>query len=109
MLVKNQNPLFKHLQTITLNPSSAEALSRRVHETVYPGDELRLYVDKDGCPAQAVLSPRENRAAVAYRSTTEFLWGTLQEAGGRCLLVGDGDPFVIIDLGDLAFTIHRVE
>ncbi len=109
MHIENKNPLVTHHQTITLSRARAKTLSRRAQEKVFPGDELRVYLGADGSQAEAILSPREQRAAVRFPYSEDFLWGVLQELGDRRVLVGDGDPFVVIDLADLAFTLHRVD
>lgn len=108
MQIKNSRPLFDHIHTSILDESMAAAFSKKAGARLEPGDELRMYVDKDGAPAQAILSRSQGECAVAFNADSGFLWGTLVEIGERAMLVGDGDPHVIIDLQDLSYTSERV-
>jgi hypothetical protein len=108
MTIKNTRSLFKHIHTSVLNEAEAAAFSKKAGARVQPGDELRMYADLDGAPAQAILSRTQQECAVAYTPKGGFLWGLLLEIGDRAILVGDGDPCVNIDLQDLSFTSERV-
>lgn len=108
MTTENSTEMFKHVDTRTLDAKSAKAFAKKAGARVGPGDELRLYVDKNGRPAQALLVRRESSCAVSYNKGSDFLWGLLIEIGSRALLVGDGDPNVVIDLQDLTFKCERV-
>jgi hypothetical protein len=108
MKIANSRSLFSHVHSSALDAASAAAFTKKAGARVGPGDELRLYVDKDGVPAQALLIRCKDECAVAYSEESGFLWGMLVEIGSRAILVGDGDPHVIIDLQDLSFTCERV-
>jgi hypothetical protein len=100
---KNIHPLFDHVHTLTLDEEAAQAFSKKSGATVNPGDEVRMYLDNNGLPAQAIVSRSTGEGAVAYNDKEGFLWGALLEGGDKCLLVGDGDPCVMVDLNDLRF------
>lgn len=108
MKIQNTKSLFSHVHSNILDDVTAAAFTKKAGARVGPGDELRLYIDMDGKPAQALLVRSSSECAVAYGETSGFLWGALVEIGGRAVLVGDGDPYVVIDLQDLSFTSERV-
>lgn len=108
MKIKNSRSLFDHIHTSILDEAMAAAFSKKAGARVEPGDELWTYVDKNGAPAQAILSRKQGECAVAFNVESDFLWGALIEIGSRAVLVGDGDPHVIIDLQDLSYTSERV-
>lgn len=107
MKIANSNQLFDHVHSSTFDEQGAAAFAKKTGANVTPGDELRLYLDKSGAPAQAIISRSKAECAVAFNAQTGFLWGALIELGERAVLVGDGDPHVIIDLRDLSFTCER--
>lgn len=108
MKIENTNPLFKHVHSSTFDKGSAAAFSKKAGARVGPGDELRMYLDEDGTPAQAILAREKSACAIAYNQRDGFMWGLLVEIGEKAWLVGDGDPHVVIDLRDLSFTCERV-
>jgi hypothetical protein len=100
---KNVHPLFDHVHTLTLDENAAVAFSKKAGAAVKAGDELRMYLDKDGLPAQAIISRDSGEGAVAYNEKDGFLWGALLEAGEKSFLIGDSNPCVMVDLSNLAF------
>lgn len=103
MKTQNVHPLFDHVHTITLDEDAARAFSKKAGAPVRTGDELRMYLDKNGLAAQAILSRESGEGAVAYNDRDGFLWGALLEAGDKAYLVGDSNPCVMVDLADLRF------
>lgn|GEM_PF-3857904 len=103
MKIRNKNPLFDHVHTMVLDEHSAPAFSKKSGASVKPGDEVRMYVDKRGLAAQAIVSRESNSGAVAYNEQDGFLWGVLLEGGDKTFLVGEGSPCVMVDLSNLAF------
>lgn len=103
MKIRNKHPLFDHVHTVTLDENSAAAFAKQSGARVKPGDELRMYVDKKGLSAQAIISRESNEAAVAYNEKDGFLWGILLEAGDKTFVVGEGNPSVMVDLHNLAY------
>lgn len=101
--IQNVNPLFDHVHTITLDAAAAEAFSAKAKTKVSEGDEVRLYVDKAGKPAQAIVSRAKGEGAVAYNHIDGFMWGALVETGTQSLLIGEGEPSIVVDLHNLAY------
>ena len=108
MRIANTKSLFKHIHSSTFDDNAAAMFSKKAGARVGPGDELRSYVDADGAAAQAILARDKAECAVAYNPRDGFMWGLLVEVEGRAMLIGDGDPHVVIDLQDLSFTVQRV-
>lgn len=108
MKIANVNPLFKHVHSTIFDDGSAAAFSKKAGARVGPGDELRMYLDDDGTPAQAILAREKSACAIAYNPVDGFMWGLLVEVGEKAWLVGDGDPHVVVDLRDLSFAKERV-
>lgn len=105
MNIVNRNRLFAPLHaTVLADAASAKEFSARSGAESVVGDEVRTYGNPDGLFAQAILSPSRDLCAVCYAPEDGFLWGQLMEAGGRALLVADGDPCVMVDLSDLSVT-----
>jgi hypothetical protein len=103
MKIRNKNPLFSYVHSVTFDEKSAREFTKKSKASVKPGDELRTYVDKDGLPAQAIIARSAGEGAVAFSERDGFMWGTLLEAGDKAYLIGEGDPCVMIDLSTLAF------
>lgn len=103
MKAKNVHSLFDRVHAVTLDEEAAQAFTKRAGTEVKAGDELWMYVDKNGLAAQAILSRESGDGAVAYNERDGFLWGKLLEGGDKTFLVGEGKPCVMVDLSDLRY------
>lgn len=109
MKARNVHPLFDHVHTVTLDDTTAAEFAKKSGAPVKPGDELRTYLDKNGLAAQAILSRQSNEGAVAYSSSSGFLWGILIEAADKSFIVGEGNPCVLVDLSDLRYWFQEYQ
>ena len=109
MKAKNVHALFDRVHTVTLDEEAAQAFTKKAGAPVNAGDELWMYLDKDGLPAQAILSRETGEGAVAYNDRDGFLWGTLLEVGDKSYLIGEGKPCVMVDLADLRYWFQEYQ
>jgi hypothetical protein len=109
MRVENVQPLFTSYTAKTITKRRATQLTKLAQGEVLAGDEFRTYQDGTGRVAEVILAPRIEQGAIRFNADGDFLWGALLAAGDHAYLVGDGNPYVMVNLRDLGFYTRPLE
>jgi hypothetical protein len=109
MRVENVQPLFTSYTATSITKRRAKQLTKLAEAEVLAGDEFRTYRDGTGRVAEVILAHRISEGAIRFHATGDFLWGALLVAGPHEYLVGDGNPYVMVDLRDLGFYTRPLE
>ena len=109
MRVEKVQPLFTSYCATVVTEGHASQLTKLAQAEVLAGDEFRTYTDGTGRAAEVILAHRIHEGAVRFDATDDFLWGARLVAGPYEYLIGDGNPYIVVNLSDLGLCKRPLE